>query len=74
MDNQFQDSIDLTLLPEHARMELLDFYEFLSAKYGTSSKPPAAGSKRGRFAKFIESPIRLEKFVTYTREELHERR
>ncbi len=74
MDNQPQGSIYLTLLPEHARMELLDFYEFLSAKYGISSKPAAAKSKKGRFSKFIESPIRLRKSVKYTREELHERR
>ena len=32
------DKIDLTLLPEDARRELIDFYEFLLEKYGVRNK------------------------------------
>ena len=32
---QLMEKIDLTLLPENARRELIDFYEFLLEKYGS---------------------------------------
>ena len=35
---QLMEKIDLTLLPEDARRELIDFYEFLLEKYGTRKK------------------------------------
>ena len=35
---QLMEKIDLMLLPEEARRELIDFYEFLIEKYGTKKK------------------------------------
>ena len=32
---QLKEKIDVTLLPENARRELIDFYEFLLEKYGS---------------------------------------
>ena len=32
---ELMEKIDLTLLPENARRELIDFYEFLLEKYGS---------------------------------------
>ena len=35
---QLMERIDLSLLPEEARRELIDFYEFLLEKYGTKKR------------------------------------
>jgi len=69
--NISQTTFDLSRLPEHAQIQLLDFYDFLKGKYGGIQKPEHSG--RRRFAQFLSNPVPVEKIRRYTREELHER-
>jgi hypothetical protein len=69
-----QGTIDLSVLPDMARTELIDFYEFLAYKYiPVSSEVKKERSKEKRFARFLAESIHVENWRTYTREELHER-
>ncbi len=45
---EYQTILDLSLLPEHARIEVFDFYEFLSKKYSpvSSKESPISEVKR----------------------------
>lgn len=61
--------LDLSLLPHNARRELLDFYEFLTQKYERPAEMPAASP----FVSFLRTPIQVQNWIPYTREELHER-
>ncbi len=61
--------LDLSLLPHNARQELLDFYEFLTQKYQRSVET----QDKSTFAAFLQTPIQVKKWRSYTREELHER-
>lgn len=61
--------LDLSLLPHNARQELVDFYEFLTQKYQRSVETPAASP----FTSFLKTPIQVQNWLPYTREELHER-
>lgn len=74
MKHDLTNIIDLDSLPEHARTELLDFYEFLNSKYGAWKKEAETEGSKSPFKKFAESPIRVGKLIKYSREELHERR
>ncbi len=67
MDVSKQD-IDLSILPEAARKELVDFYQFLVQKYGTKKQ-----HKSNRFDKFLSNPIKVNKINIPSRDELHER-
>ncbi len=69
-----EDKIDVSSLPEHAKIELFDFYEFLSKKYGRPEQEEKSRNARGGMKKFLSEPISVEKIVTFSREELHERR
>lgn len=60
--------IDLTILPEKARRELLDFYHFLVSKYGT-----VKDKKKARFEKLISNPVKVDKITIPSRDELHGR-
>ncbi len=62
-------TLNLSLLPQRAQQELLDFYEFLAQKYRVTDKPSAASP----FTSFLQSPIKAPTWIPYTREELHER-
>jgi hypothetical protein len=64
--------INISDLPEIARTELLDFYDFLKMKYETSSEKRF---EAGRFplSRFISSPIKISKREKYSRDDLHER-
>ncbi len=68
-------TLDLSDMPPHARMELLDFYEFLRQKYGgeqnVSSPKPQTRTKA--FAAFLAEPVPVEKITKFSREDLHER-
>lgn len=69
-----QSTIDLSVLPDMARTELIDFYEFLACKYvPVSTEVKRKEPKERRFARFLAEPICVDRWRTYTREELHER-
>ena len=67
--------IDIDILPEEVKRELLDFYEYLATKYGKKQiemKSPLKDRKA-----FFESvkmhSFRLPEGYKFNREELHER-
>jgi len=64
-------TIDMSFLPEHAQIQLLDFYDFLKSKYIGIQSQKYSG--KGRFSEFLSNPVPVEKIRPYTREELHER-
>ncbi len=61
--------LNLSLLPQQAQQELLDFYEFLAQKYQVTTETSATPA----FTSFLQSPIKIPAWIPYTREELHER-
>ncbi len=73
---EIRDSIiDISTLPDIAKIEILDFYQFLINKYGSSSQQVTqeAKPKGERFSKFLSNPIKVKEFHIYSREELYER-
>ena len=68
------DSLDISSLPEHAKIELLDFYEFLCKKYGGLKSVQKSENPRSRLKKFLSEPVFVQKIESFSREELHERR
>ncbi len=63
-----KDDIDLSVLSEEARKELVDFYQFLVGKYGR-----ARTKKAKRFQNLVERPLRVKSIVIPPREQLYER-
>jgi predicted ATP-grasp superfamily ATP-dependent carboligase len=62
--------IDLLILPEEARRELLDFYEFLLKKYVIRKKDV----KKGAFFSMVEKySFTLPSTYKFNREELYEK-
>lgn len=73
---EMRDSIiDISALPDSAKIEILDFYQFLFNKYGAKSKQPSQETKlkETRFSKFLSNPIKVKNFHIYSRDELYER-
>lgn len=67
--------LDISSLPDKARAELMDFYEFLQSKYGCQEQGAHHENKYGaRFKKFLEEPIPVRKAKAISRDALHERR
>jgi hypothetical protein len=67
---ELKNLIDISELPESARAELLDFYEFLKARHSANNrhkinKPPLES--------FMANPIKVDKIKKYSRDELHAR-
>ncbi|NTW99079.1 MAG: DUF2281 domain-containing protein [Geobacteraceae bacterium] len=60
--------VNLNLLPENARQELLDFYQFLLTRY--RAKPTV---NRKRFQALLNKPLRVERIEIPCRESLYER-
>ncbi|MBF0238401.1 MAG: hypothetical protein HQM12_11900 [SAR324 cluster bacterium] len=69
-----EQTLDLSQLPETARLELFDFYEFLTRKYVHSDLKVTSESEKPPFARFLEHPVQLPRLESWTREELHERK
>ncbi len=72
---EIRDSIiDISGLPEIAKIEILDFYQFLFMKYGGNSKQTSNENKvkEKRFSKILSNPIKVKDFKIYPREELYE--
>jgi len=68
--------LDLSVLPPHAKGELLDFYEFLCEKYGIDNLEAASKSDRKgkRFSMFLANKINVQEINRFSRNEMHERR
>lgn len=67
-----QDIINITELPEVARAELLDFYEFLKSRHSVCFKKKEK-SQEFPLERFVSTPIKVEKIKKYSRDELHAR-
>ena len=67
--------INLKILPEEARKELLDFYEYLLNKCGGAKKEkPTMEKRKLQFFKSIKKhSFVLPENYEFNREELHER-
>jgi hypothetical protein len=64
-------SIELDALPQKARKELIEYYEFLLDKY---SQPVFRSKKtKSDFDAFLSTPIVVEHFVMPDRESRNER-
>lgn len=67
--------IDIDILPDEVKKELLDFYEYLITKYGKKQlelKSPVK-DRRVFFESVKKHVINLPKDYKFNREELHER-
>ncbi|MFZ4617883.1 MAG: hypothetical protein ACOYM2_17015 [Rectinemataceae bacterium] len=65
------DTLPLDGLAPEARRELVDFYEFLKAKYGNSG---SAGKDSGPDP-FLYEKVKIDTTkLRFTRDEIHERR
>jgi len=67
--------IDMNILPEEIKKELLDFYEYLITKYGEKQselKVPIK-DKQVFFESVKRHSIKLPEDCRFDREELHER-
>ena len=64
-----RENIDLSILPEEAKKEILDFYEFLIQKY--VRKVDFSENTEILIEQLIPQPIRT--FDTLKREEIYER-
>jgi hypothetical protein len=66
--------IELDVLPETAKKELLDFYEYLVVKYSKKRKDVTLASKKKAFFSSIkEHQFRLPAGYKFNRDEIHER-
>ncbi len=68
-------TLDISSLPDKARAELMDFYEFLRGKYGCQELETEHRIKgEARLKAFLEEPIPVRKVESISRDALHERR
>ena len=67
-----RDTINISDLPVFAQAQLLDFCEFLRAKYNLPSQK-APQRERAPLSRFVLNSIKVNKIKRYSREELHER-
>lgn len=70
-----QIQLDLSGMPSHAKIELLDFYEFLRQKYGgeQTAAPPKPRTRTKAFQTFLSNTVPVEKITKFSRDDLHER-
>ena len=65
--NKTAEGLDLTVLPEDAKRELIDFYRFLIKRYGKK------GGKKAKYRRLVLEPLKVDRIVIPSRDELHER-
>jgi hypothetical protein len=67
--------IDMDIMPEEIKNELLDFYEYLITKYGKKQLElkDNVRDKRVFFESVKKHSVRLPESYKFNREELHER-
>jgi len=65
-------NINISELPEFARAELLDFYEFLKAKHCIQKKDESENIESS-LKRFVSKPIKVDKIIKYSRDELYAR-
>ena len=66
-------NIDLSILPPLAKQELIDFYQFLLAKYTFAKKEASSSAINPLSEQFILAPRLVKPFSPLAREELYER-
>jgi len=60
--------VDLNILNDQARKEIIDFYEFLIFKYGKKDN-----KSKNKFQNFLADPIQSNNPYTFNRNKLYER-
>ena len=60
--------VDLDILNDQAKKEVIDFYEFLIFKYGKVKTKP-----RNKLQGFLAEPIKTNTQYSFNRSELYER-
>ena len=67
--------LDISLLPDTAKTEILDFYQFLFHKYVSNSQSAKSETnlEKKRFSKFLSNRIKVQDFHFYSRDELYDR-
>ena len=68
-----KEMLDLSVMPPHARTELLDFYEFLCRKYGCEEIVLLPKQRKPPFSAFLADPVLVKKITEFSRDDLHER-
>ncbi|WP_457569337.1 DUF2281 domain-containing protein [Desulfurobacterium sp.] len=63
------EKLDLSILPEEAKKELLDFYEYLKKKYKVENN-----TKDQFFKSLKKHSFSLPQDYSFNREEIHERK
>lgn len=63
------EKIDLSLLPDAARQEVFDFYQFVAKRYGQLKKTRPSTHKKLP-AEFYR-PIMVKEYLTVTRDEIY---
>ncbi|MHA1169662.1 MAG: DUF2281 domain-containing protein [Candidatus Hodarchaeales archaeon] len=58
--------MDISILPEKARKELLDFYNYLITKYSIKKT-----KQKKRFQKLLADPVKVDKIIIPSRDEIH---
>jgi len=58
--------LDLEILPDEARKQIIDFYEFLLRKYGYKQR-----KDKSKLPEEFYKPIRKEKYLSVKREEIY---
>jgi len=65
--------IEVDVLPDNAKRELFDFYEYLVSKYGKSPKEVSPIERKNKFLKSISRhSFKLPADYKFNREEIHE--
>lgn len=64
-----EDTLDLSVLPQEVRKQIIEFYEYLVSKYVQPSR-----TTKKRFAEFVETPIKVQTMVKFKREDLYDRK
>ncbi len=67
--NTIKQEIDLSILTDEAKKELIDFYCFLIDRHGRKTK----NKKTKKFEKIISDPLKIKKLIIPSREQIHER-
>ena len=70
MDN-VSEKLDISVLPEEVKNQLIDYYQFLLGKY-VQSKQSENLSISSRLPDEFYNPIKVDKYLEFNREEIYQ--
>lgn len=65
---EINNKIDISILPENAKREILDFYTILKNHYTKNNK-----KRESKFFNILNSPISVQKIIIPDRDQIHGR-